>query len=272
MFQAPPPWPPVLSIRLRLRGVAPRPQDRPLMRPPQPPQLRVWRLYRMLSWFWAARTPLRFLFCSSCGRGRSPRIELSSSVSATVWLLISFLIAVVFWSRICSVHRFFFLPSLRFCISPHICKCTAATTPNRDSKDSRKASALSWKTDKAAAPSGAGGCPRVSYFSMLQYEWCTSKGIAPCLPLGRTHRVGQSRRVGKKKPSEGEKKTVYDCRAIVDAAGVHSTREESPPSQMSTGMQLRPSHHPRNRCHRYHRQHPSRRRPTRQRPHYAAAA
>jgi len=89
----------------------------------------------------------------------------------------------------------------------------------------------------------------VAYTFMLQYDWCASKGIVPCSLLGRSRRVGQIWCVEKKKSGEGEKKTVYDCRAIVDAVVEHFTCAETPPSQMSTEIQLKPSHHPRNRCH-----------------------
>jgi len=218
------------------------------MLPPQRPQLPVRRLCRMLPWFWAARTPRRVLFCSSCGRARPPRIELSSSLSATTWRPISSLIAGPFWSRICSVQRFFFCHH-GFFFSSHIGTSADATTPTRDRKDSWTASVLSRKTDEAAALSSVGGCPRVAYTFMLQHDWCTSKRILPCSLLGQSHRVGQSRCVGKKKPDEGGKKTVYDCRATVDAVVEHSTRAETPPSQMSTEIQLKPSYHPRNRCH-----------------------
>ena len=63
----------------------------------------------------------------------------------------------------------------------------------------------------------------MAYTFILQHDWCTSKRTVPCSLLRRSRRVGQSRCVGKKKRGEGEKKTVYDCRAIVDAVVEHST-------------------------------------------------
>ena len=108
MVRAPPPRPPALSVCLRLRKVDSQPQDRPLMPPPRRPQLPVRRLCRKLPWFLAARNPRRVLFCSSCGRARPAQIELSCSLFETIWRPISSLIAGPFWSRICSVQRFFF--------------------------------------------------------------------------------------------------------------------------------------------------------------------
>jgi len=203
VVRAPPPRPPPLSVRMRLREVAPQPQDRPLMRPPRRPQLSVWRLCRTLPWFWVARTLRRFLFCASCGRARPPRIEQSSSVSATTCRPISLLIAGPFWTRICSAQRFFFCHHGFF--SSHIGTSAAATTPTRDRKDAWTASVLSRKTDEAAALYGVGGCPRVVYTFKLQHDWCTSKKILPCSLLGRSRRVGQSRVCRKKKKRRREK-------------------------------------------------------------------
>jgi len=42
---------------------------------------------------------------------------------------------------------------------------------------------FSEKTGEATALSGVGGCPRASYSIMLQYNWCISEGIVPCLLL-----------------------------------------------------------------------------------------
>jgi len=177
------------------------------MRPPQPPQLPVWRLCRMLPWFWAARTPPRVLFCFSCGRARPPRIELSSPLCAATWRPISSLIAGPFWSRICSVQRVFSCHH-GFFFSSHIGTSADATTPTRDSEDSWTASVSSKKTDEAAALSGVGGCPPAPYTFMLQHDWCTSKRIVPCSLFGRSRRVGWSRCVGKKNPAKGQKKRV----------------------------------------------------------------
>ena len=205
VVRAPPPRPPAWSVRLRPRAVDPQPPDRPLMRPPRRPQLPVWRLCRTLPWFWAARTPRRVLFCSSCGRARPPRIEQSSSVSATTSRPISLMIAGPFWSRICSVQWFFFCHH-GFFFSSHIGTSADATTPTRDRKDAWAASVPSRKTDEAAALYGVGGCPPVAYTFKLQHDWCTSERILPCSLLGRSRRVGQSRCVGKKTPAKGKKK------------------------------------------------------------------
>jgi len=80
-----------------------------------------------------------------------------------------------------------------FFFSSRICTSAAATTPTQDSEDPWAASALSEKTVEATALSGVGGCPRVSYNFMVQYDWCTCKGIVPCSLFGQSRWVGQSR-------------------------------------------------------------------------------
>ena len=107
------------------------------------------------------------------------------------WRPIFSLTSGPFWSRICSLQRVFFGVTVFF--FSHNCTSAAATTPTQDSEDPWAAADLSGNTGDVAALSGVGGCPRWSYNSMLQYDWCTSKGIVPCSLFGPTRWVGQSR-------------------------------------------------------------------------------
>jgi len=78
---------------------------------------------------------------------------------------------------------------MAFVYSSSIGTSSAATTTTRDSKDPWAASVSARKTDEAAALFGVGGCPRVAYTFMLQFDRCTSKRIVPCLLFGRSRRV-----------------------------------------------------------------------------------